>query len=390
MITTIATGSALTAKYIVQAINKAEAYNVRIRKLQRYYSGDHDILYRVQADPYKPNNRIIINYCHFIAEFMAAYLVGTPIKYEGAPQELLDALNYADADEVTQEAVTSMNITGYGGELHYIDREGNPRITVVDPVECIAVTDDTLEATLQAFIRYYAIEDGDTKYYAVDVYTAADVTHYRLDEALATLTPTGEPEPHYYGDVPFVLYPNNRQLQGSFEQIIPLQDALNKLTSDEINDFEAFVDSYLILTGMSGTNGDDIAAMKQNRVLLMDEGCGAQWLTRDLNTERLQVLKLHLEERIKELAAAPDTSDPRFWAASGTALKMRLISTEVVATKQERAITKAIQRRLELLYNVMKVLGTLPQEAAYTDVTPVFERSTDTITAEPHEDYRGE
>ena len=49
-----------------------------------------------------------------------------------------------------------------------------------------------------------------------------------------------------------------------------MQDALNVVMSDEVNDFESFVDAYLVLTGMQETQPEDLARMKQTRALLLD------------------------------------------------------------------------------------------------------------------------
>ena len=152
-----------------------------------------------------------------------------------------------------------------------------------------------------------------------------------------------------------------------------LQDALNKLMSDEINDWEQFCDAYLVLTGLQATQSEDIARMKKDRVLLMDGEASAEWLVKSVDHAHISGLKDSLTQKICELGNVPNVSDLGSFGASGVALKFKLISTDTAASKQERTVNKGIQRRLELLYNILRI--TAPGVGDYTDVKIQFERN---------------
>jgi SPP1 family phage portal protein len=96
----IKTAKPLDDAFIVKAIRDKLQANFRLQRLQDYYEGKHNILLRTYADSTKPNNKIIVNYCKNIADFLTAYLVGIPVEYE-APQVILDSLNYNDNAETT-------------------------------------------------------------------------------------------------------------------------------------------------------------------------------------------------------------------------------------------------------------------------------------------------
>jgi hypothetical protein len=51
------------------------------------------------------------------------------------------------------------------------------------------------------------------------------------------------------------------------------------MESDSLDDFDYFVDAYLCLSGLNADK-DDVAAMKENRVILLDENSDAKWLTK--------------------------------------------------------------------------------------------------------------
>jgi SPP1 family phage portal protein len=76
------------------------------------------------------------------------------------------------------------------------------------------------------------------------------------------------------------MYLNNSELIGDFETVISLIDSYDKMESDSLNEMEYFSDAYLALYGMEGTEASDIAAMKENRVLLMPEDAKAEWLVK--------------------------------------------------------------------------------------------------------------
>jgi len=367
----IKTANPLDDKFIIKAINKKLSENHRLQRLQDYYEGRQDISLRVQSDRDKPNNKITVNYCKDIADFLTSYLVGVPVKYE-APQIILDNLNYNDNDDVTQEIVLNMNIHGFGAELFYTDAEGIARFTSIDPREAIFVTNDTLEELIVAFIRVYPkIDEGEG--YNVTVYTDEQIAEYALSMSVGELKATGEAMPHFFGDVPAILYANNKEYIGAFEGVMTLQDALNQLMSDTLNDWEAFVDAYLVLTGLQATQADDIAKMKKDRILLMDGEAKAEWLIKNVNNDHVKELKDSLTRKIRDLGSVPDLEQLGSFGASGVALRFKLLKSEICASKQERVVYKGIQRKLELLYNILRIID--PKMGNYTDVKISFERN---------------
>lgn len=370
----IKTAKPLSDSFIIKAVKKKLSENHRLQRLQDYYEGKHDILFRHYSDLSKPNNKIVVNYCKTISDFLTAYLVGVPIKFE-APQIILDNLNYNDNDETTQEIVSNMNIFGMGCELFYTDADSIPRFASIDPRESIFITDDSIEGVLTAYIRVYPKKD-ELEGYNVVVYTATKYTQYELSLAIGEIKAVGSAQPHYFQDVPVIMYPNNKEHIGTFEGIIPLQDALNKLVSDELNDFEGFVDAYLVLEGMQATQPEDIARMKQDRVLLLDGDSKAYWLIKQVNNEHIRELKNNITSKIRELGNIPDMENIGSFGratTSGIALQFKLIPTEIQASKQERIVKRGIQRKLELMYNIFRMIDSTIGN--YTDVKVEFERN---------------
>lgn len=363
-----------TEKTILEAVQKQEKENIRLSMLYDYYRGEQAIKSRFYADSTKPNNRICSNLCKSVSDFLAAYLVGTPIQYEGASRELLEAMEYNDDSAEEMRAVLYMNVYGMATQLFYCDADGRPRYSAIHPMESVVFLRDDLQRDITGYMRIVKRPD-DVGGYFVTTYTATHRQDFVVDEPVTMLTPVSDKIPHFWRDVPVSLYENNTELQGSFEQAISLQDALNKVYSDSVNDFESFADAYLVLSGLNGTTQKDIQEMKENRVIMIpDRDSGAKWLTKDNDTSRIQQLQSDLRAAFLENCSCPDwrTLSGEYGNVSGVALRLKFLRTEILAGFQERAVKKAVQRKVELLYNILELTN---RGTEYTAVKPVFTRS---------------
>jgi SPP1 family phage portal protein len=124
-----------------------------------------------------------------------------------------------------------------------------------------------------------------------------------------------------------------------------------------MNDFEYFVDAYLALYGFTA-DSEDIVKMKQNRVLLMDEGTKAEWLIKNENDSLTENMKNRLDKDIHKFAKCPNMSDEEFAGnASGIAIKFKMLGTENLVSIKERKFKKGLQQRLELISMITGVLS---------------------------------
>jgi SPP1 family phage portal protein len=152
-----------------------------------------------------------------------------------------------------------------------------------------------------------------------------------------------ETYPHYFGMVPIAIYKNNEEETGDFENVISLIDAYDKLESDSLNDFEYFVDAYLALYGFTAEE-EDIRDMKERRVLLMDEGTSAEWLTKDTSDSHIENIKNRIDADIHKFAKCPNMADQEFASnASGVAIKYKLLGTENKISIKERKFKRGLQ-----------------------------------------------
>ena len=171
---------------------------------------------------------------------------------------------------------------------------------------------------------------------------------YRANENFTNMI-LEEEIPHYFGMCPVVLYKNNEDETGDFEKVISLIDAYDKMESDSLNDFEYFCDAYLALIGFTA-DADDVKAMKENRVLLLDKDTDAKWLTKEEHDSTIENMKIRIDKDIHKFSKCPNLSDEDFASnASGVAIKYKMVGTENLVSVKERKFKKGLQRRLELI-----------------------------------------
>ena len=279
---------------------------------------------------------------------------------DNALEQLLSVLEYNDAADEDTELAKDMSIFGLGVELQYVDSDGMIRFRRIDPREVVLVYDDTLEEDLLYGIRYYPTLDilTDKVTMNIEVYSTSFVRKYTASEQLGEMVFVDE-QPHYFGMCPISVFYNNEDELGDFESVITLIDAYDSLEADSLNDFEYFVDAYLCLTGLNA-DAEDIAEMKANRVILLDPDSDAKWLTKSTSDTNVEDMKIRLDSDIHKFAKVPDMSDEAFAGnASGVAIKYKTMPMENSVAIKERKFKKALQRRIELIFNILSLKGNV-------------------------------
>ena len=320
------------------------------------------------ADSTKPNNKIANAYASLITSTLVGYFVGEPITYtaddDSMLQELQMLFEYNDEADENAELAKTASIYGVDYELLYMEKQdegmGRPmlRFHTLDTRECIPIYDDTIEKNLIAFIRYYTVKDilTDKDKLVVELATDKDIKRYEAGVVANSLTLVEE-VPHYFGMVPIATYKNNEELIGDFEPVLSLIDAYDTMESDTVNDFDYFVDAYLALYGFTA-DSEDIVKMKENRVLLMDQGTNAEWLIKNTDDNNTENMKIRLDKDIHKFSHCPDMSDENFAGnSSGVAIQYKLLGTENLISGKERKFKRGLQQRLELISRIQGLMG---------------------------------
>lgn len=347
----------------------------KLTKYKKYYDGAQAILNKSYTDETKPCNRSVINYCKNIVDSYAGYLA-TPsyISYtsESDIEEIMDILRYNDYSAQDAEFLTNALIHGVACELMYIDNQSKVRFRQINPLTCFGIYDDSLTGDLIYFVRIYKANEWDlSNWFWVDVYSDFEVKHYQMNGEGGYLSFMGA-EPHYFGQCPANIFYLQDE-KSIFDCILSLQDSINELLSAEIDDYSAFCDAYLALIGVDA-DSEDIATMKQNRVLVLPEGAAAQWLTKAANDTQVENILKRIHDSIYRIAQCPDFSSESFvgGVSSGIAIRYRLTGMETRAGLIEAEMKKALQRRVEIICGIASLkLG----EEVFRDIQIDFKRN---------------
>ena len=329
---------------------------------------------KVATDVGKPCNRIVTNYCYNIVQNYLGYITGIDVAYS-SPNDfdaIQDILNYNDVRTEDSEYLRNALIFGRAFEINYVDEDAIQRFKVLDSRECIPIYSNDLNNDLLYVIRYYVADtvNNDQDEYYIEVYGNKFIRKYKSSNAFATLSLLEE-QPNYYNQVPVTVFSLNTDEESIFDKVITLQDAYNKLLSSEVDDFESFCDAYLVLKGCMA-DADDLVAMKQNRVLMMDADAEASYLTKSVSDTQIENMLKNINDTIHKIANSPDFNDEKLMAQSGIAMRYKLVGFENVSSNIVANMTKALQKRIELICSILHLTGS---DNTWRDVHIVFTRN---------------
>ena len=346
-------------KEIKQLIEDHQTVHDYLASLEGQFTGNQEILNIPEAPADRPDNRLVNNFPGYISSVNIGYFMGKPVTYLAKADsgimmdDIQNIFDYNDEQDENMTLAREASIKGVAYEMLFTDSDSKVRFASIAPENTILLRDNTLESNIIMAIRYW--KNGDSGYFA-DVYDQLNYTRMQLDKKGGTILEG--PTPHMFEDVPIVEYPNNEERMGDFERVLSLILAYDKSQSNTANDFDDFTDAYLILRNMSGTEEDEILAMKKHRVLLLGAEDGAEWLTKTMQDTATENYKNRLVDDIHKFSMTPNLSDKSFaHNISGVALEFKLWGLEQAAAQKERKFKKGLQRRIELLCNYTELRG---------------------------------
>lgn len=346
----------------------------KLKRYLNYYKGKHDIIREcLTADVEK--KPVVVNYCKNITNIYLGYLAGIDIAYQSDEEgfdTIQDVLLYNDVHSEDVEYLRDALIFGRAVEINWVDEDGEQRFKLLSPLECIDVYDDSLDRKLLYGIRFYKADfvNKVNETYFVEVYDDTFRYKYQSNDGFSSFTLL-EQEPHYFGQVPMTFFSLNKDEESIFEPIMGLNDTYNRLLTDEVNQFGAFADSYMIMKGVYAED-EDLANVKERKVFMIDSDADISYLTKNMNDTTITSMLDNINRQIHKIALAPDFSDEKFMSQSGIAIRYKLIGFEDNAGAIEAQMRKALQKRVELICYVLQLKG---EDRIWRDVQIVFTRN---------------
>lgn len=359
----------------IRNIIEQNSVDVKYGLLHDYYVGKHRILGESKKDSTAPNNRLVNNMAKYITDTATGYFMGEPIVYDSQNDEYMqmmqDIFDYNDEQDHNMELAKQCSICGSCFEMLYLDEDARIRFARIPAANGIMIceTDSGFSAPM-AFIRTILSKDKHTVK-KVEFWNAHFVMRFRsVENGYLNLEAVQE---HYWQDVPFVEYINNEERLGDFEGVITEIDAYNKVQSNTANYFQYNDDAILKILKLGDVTSQDVADMKEKGVIILEDGGDVDWLLKTIDDTALENYKNRLREDIHIGANVPHMCDESFGGnLSGVALSYKLWGLEQMCSIKERKFKKGLQRRIELITNILNIMG---HHFDYRDIKPKFRRN---------------
>lgn len=338
----------------------------RLKKLNDYMDGQHDILRRhLEGDV--PNNKLVANHAEYITTIAVGYMHGAAVTYSGEGRDLLAALFHEiEEDSHNAELGTDISVFGRGYEMLFMNDDviPYPELAVLSPFTTNVVCDTTTKH--KSMFAFSLVADlnlqNKVQGYTVVVYCKGFIDIYYCKNLRAVHSYIlRSREPSYFGKVQVTEYLNNARGRGDFEGVITLIDAYNLLQSDRINDKEQLADSLLAIENGSFGDDDDersetAALIKREKILELDNGGKAYWLVKSMNEDQVEILKKAIKDDIHEFSKIPCLTDENFVGnSSGVAMKYKLLGLEDLGKTKERYFKRGLKRRLQMFENIFYI-----------------------------------
>lgn len=361
----------------IRDIVARHSHNTKYDRLERYYVGDHDILHTEKTDQTGGNNRIVNNLARYITDTATGYFLGQPVVYSSENEEYLEILqdifDYNDEQDHNTELGKQCSVMGDCFEMYYLDEYGKIRMGLVFPQNLILFyeTESEFTSPLAALRLIHSLDKNGNLTLDVEFWTHQKVIYLQSHNGGA-LAVKGWEE-HYWDDVPFTEFINNRERIGDFEGVISEIDAYNRVQSNTANYFQYNDDAILKIMKLGDVSADDIQDMKQKRAIILEDGGNVDWLLKHVEDTALENYKNRLREDIHLGANVPNMTDEAFGGnLSGVAVSYKLWGLEQICAIKERKFKRALQRRIELITHMLNLQG---HHFDYRDIDMRFRRN---------------
>lgn len=270
------------ARIISDSFSTHLANVTEIDYLLDYYKGKQEILNKQKTVRVNINNKIVENNAYQIVEFKKGYVFGDPIQYvmrgDTSNDEITvlnNYMNYEDKYKKDTDLAEWLYICGLGYRIilpdSLEDEDEAPfeinnlspqntyvvRSSKIGNKPLLGVTYSVLENEDKSFVSYY-VYTKDMYYEFVSEYTGSKIGRVDLVKS----------EAHSLGSIPIIEYSLNSNKLGIIEIVISLLDALNTITSNEMDDIVQFVNSLLVFINQNVEDTALTALLEKGAVLL--------------------------------------------------------------------------------------------------------------------------
>jgi SPP1 family phage portal protein len=357
----------ITKDNIVTELGKALPYHWQnhreIEYLDRYYSGDQPILYRVKDVRPEVNNKIVENHAFAIVEHKTAENFGEPVQYvlKGTDEiksryikQLNDYMDSEDKGCVDIEIGRWRSICGTSYRFTWVDA------VQIDLDE--APFSMSCEDPRSTFVVYFS-GSGKKPAFSCQLRKTVDGKHsyfiytdkYTFEIQNSKIIDTGI---NGMFSIPVVEYPNNERRISDIEIVITILDAINKIQSDRMNGIEQFVQAFMKFKNCDIDENEFLKMCKLGAIKVKTQqgiDGDVDLMTAELDQQQTQTAKDDLYDNMLVIEGMPDRQE-NSGGDTGQAVVLRngFYFSEKRAELSEPIFKKSERAFLRIVLSILK------------------------------------
>lgn len=365
---------------LFDAFPKHVANRCDINYLYDYYKGKQPILERIKEVRPEINNKVVVNFAYDIVDFKVSYLCGTPFAYVSKKEQtkavnvLNDYMNQVGKEALDRELIEWNHICGTA--YRYVQAlnpetveagESPYDLYTLDPRTTFVIYSSTFKKKRLAAVTYTQSETTGTIIKFV-VYTPEEVFTFEADSSAKDLEEyVGSASPfvitnNTLGEIPIFEYPANNARLGAFETVMPLLDAYNRITSNDVDGIEQAIQTFLKFINCE-LDKNDLENLRQYGAIKIkstgDNKADVEAVRTDYSFDGSNITKEDIYRTIRLICGLPIMGNGKSISANNGAITLSAGWSQAEnKAKSSETMFKASERlMLKLVLNICETNG---------------------------------
>lgn len=346
----------LSAEILKNFIEKHKNAITHFETLRNYYDNSETITRKFRE-------KIITRtgYAKYITRINTGFLLGSPVEYQAEENinllPLLDSYKKQVISNLDKKLAKDCSIFGRAFEMIYSNEDSEPKSAKINVRNAFLIRDDSVEHKKLFGVVYEPVfnKKGEENKgeYRVSILSNAEIRKYKLKSG--SLESIGEPEKHYFGEVPLIEYLNDEDGSGDFEGVLTDIDAYNVLKSDRLNDRRKLADAILAVTG-ARLKKEDKDDLMDTMVALLPDGAKMEYISKNTDETGTDILRRNINDDIHKISMTPDMTDQNFIGnSSGVSLAYKILPFMMNSIDKRREFEVGLMERFRIYNHFLKV-----------------------------------
>lgn len=354
----ISSTSEITSTNLTKWLQLFDPIKQELLQLDQVYNAKDEINKGTQkCDNGRPNNKIHSDLASMIVKNSANYFMGKNVSYSFKDENMETALDQYlfDSREEQENKRLAKCLSKYGiaYELCGVDEHKDPYVTMLDPLNTFEVILDDVNETrvcVVSYINYTVLNTSENRVKGW-IYTNDQIYSFDGSSITDNFTLTQEINP-YKPLCPVIVYKNNDECKGDYEDVLELLNAYNRLLSNSFDDIEGILNAVFVIYNATLSDEEGKRLNKTRVLQLLGENAKAEFLSKSLDENYISMIRQWIREDIFTITNVPDFTDEKFAGnQSGVALSYKLIGFENLRQEKAGYFKSGLLDRIDVLLN---------------------------------------